>query len=91
MPARAVAAIDSSKAPAGMTTRIVGIDGPGGAGKTTLSERLAAELDAPIVHTDDFAGWVLAGDATSSDPPGNVRRLPDPRSRGALPRPRSHP
>src|SRR5436189_1588623 len=26
-----------------------------------------------------------------TDAPGNVRRLPDPRSRGALPRPRSHP
>src|SRR3954470_16462240 len=26
-----------------------------------------------------------------SDAPGNVRRLPYPRSRGALPRPRSHP
>src|SRR5205814_4481559 len=27
----------------------------------------------------------------TSDAPGNVRRLPDTRSRGALPRPRSHP
>src|SRR5438034_10042396 len=27
----------------------------------------------------------------TSDAPGNVRRLPGPRSRGALPRPRSHP
>lgn len=40
-----------------MTTRIVAIDGPGGAGKTSLASYLARELDAPIVHTDDFAGW----------------------------------
>ena len=40
-----------------MTTRIVAVDGPGGAGKSSLSEWLAGELDAPIVHTDDFASW----------------------------------
>ena len=36
--------------------RLVAIDGPGGAGKSTFAERLAAAADgAPIVHTDDFA------------------------------------
>jgi uridine kinase len=41
-----------------MTTRIVAIDGYGGAGKSTLARRVAAALDgAPIVPTDDFAGW----------------------------------
>jgi len=36
--------------------RLVAIDGPGGAGKTTFAERFAAAADgAPIVHTDDFA------------------------------------
>ena len=36
--------------------RLVAIDGPGGAGKTTFAERLAAAAHgAPIVHTDDFA------------------------------------
>jgi len=36
--------------------RLVAIDGPGGAGKTTFAERLAAAADgAPIVRTDDFA------------------------------------
>lgn len=36
--------------------RLVAIDGPGGAGKSTFASRLAAALgDAPIVHTDDFA------------------------------------
>ena len=43
--------------PANLATRMVAVDGLGGAGKTTLAERLAAELDAPTVHTDDFAGW----------------------------------
>jgi uridine kinase len=36
--------------------RLVGIDGCGGAGKTTFATRLArAAGQAPIVHTDDFA------------------------------------
>jgi uridine kinase len=36
--------------------RLVGIDGCGGAGKTTFATRLAnAANNAPIVHTDDFA------------------------------------
>lgn len=38
--------------------RLVAVDGPGGAGKSTFAHRLAAALDgAPVVHTDDFAGW----------------------------------
>jgi uridine kinase len=40
-----------------MGTRVIAIDGPGGAGKSSLAEYLAHELDAPIVHTDDFASW----------------------------------
>jgi uridine kinase len=40
-----------------MRTRIVAIDGPGGAGKSSLAAYLARELDAAIVHTDDFASW----------------------------------
>jgi uridine kinase len=39
----------------GMPVRIIAIDGHGGAGKSTLAERLAKELDAGIIHTDDFA------------------------------------
>lgn len=50
-------AVRSSSAPIGMTTRIVAIDGPGGAGKSSLAAYLAQELDAPVVHTDDFASW----------------------------------
>ncbi len=38
--------------------RLVAIDGPAGAGKTTFAERLAAELQAPVVHVDDLLdGW----------------------------------
>jgi len=41
-----------------MSTRIVAIDGHGGAGKSTLAEELAEELGgARIVRTDDFASW----------------------------------
>ena len=41
-----------------MPTRLVAIDGLGGAGKSTLARRLATALDgAPIVPTDDFANW----------------------------------
>jgi uridine kinase len=40
------------------SVRLVAIDGPGGAGKSLLADRLAGYLgDAPIVHTDDFASW----------------------------------
>jgi uridine kinase len=38
------------------SVRIVGIDGCGGAGKSTLATRLARALEGvPVVHTDDFA------------------------------------
>jgi uridine kinase len=38
--------------------RLVGVDGCGGAGKTTFAARLARFLDdAPVVHTDDFASY----------------------------------
>jgi uridine kinase len=52
-----VKAIRSSRAPASVRTRIVAIDGPGGAGKSSLASWLARELDAPIIQTDDFASW----------------------------------
>jgi uridine kinase len=52
-----VDAIRSAKAPDRMRTRIVAVDGPGGAGKSSLAERLARELAAPVIHTDDFASW----------------------------------
>lgn len=37
---------------------MVAVDGPAGAGKTTLAARLSAALDAPVVHLDDLIpGW----------------------------------
>jgi energy-coupling factor transporter ATP-binding protein EcfA2 len=36
---------------------LVAIDGPSGSGKSTLADELAAELDAVIIRTDDFATW----------------------------------
>ena len=53
-----VARITRASPPVGIPTRVVAIDGHGGAGKSTLAARLAAALDgAPVVHTDDFASW----------------------------------
>jgi len=41
-----------------MTTRVVGIDGCGGAGKSALARELSNLLaSAPIIQTDDFASW----------------------------------
>jgi uridine kinase len=52
-----VEAIRSSRTPAGVSIRIVAIDGLGGSGKSSLATWLAQEFDAPIIHTDDFASW----------------------------------
>jgi uridine kinase len=52
-----VAQIRAKPAPARISTKIVAVDGPGGAGKSTFANRLARELGAPLVHTDDFASW----------------------------------
>jgi glycosidase len=39
-------------------TRLVAIDGPGGAGKSAFARRLAKALGgAPILETDEFASW----------------------------------
>lgn len=50
-------AVEESSAPAGVLTRIVAIDGPGGAGKSSLARCLADRLPAAVVQTDDFASW----------------------------------
>jgi uridine kinase len=47
-------------------TRLVGIDGPAGAGKTTFAARLADALGpaASVLHMDDlYDGWTLDGAA----------------------------
>jgi uridine kinase len=44
--------------PLGMKTKIIAIDGCGGAGKSTLAAQLSKNLgDCPVIHTDDFASW----------------------------------
>jgi len=50
-------AVRSADLPPRVRTRIVAVDGPGGAGKSSLADRLAHELGAQIIHTDDFASW----------------------------------
>jgi uridine kinase len=53
-----IQAARAKPAPHGMSTKIIAIDGPGGAGKSALALRLAAELGgAQVLHTDDFASW----------------------------------
>jgi uridine kinase len=55
--ARLVSVIDASEPRCG-ATRLVAIDGPSGAGKTTLARDLADELAAPTIHMDDlYPGW----------------------------------
>jgi uridine kinase len=40
------------------SSKLIAVDGPSGAGKTTFAVRLAKLLDAPVVHTDDLLeGW----------------------------------
>jgi uridine kinase len=52
-----VSLVDASEPRCG-TTRLVCIDGPSGAGKTTLARRVAEALFAPTVHMDDlYPGW----------------------------------
>ncbi|GAA3240304.1 hypothetical protein [Actinocorallia longicatena] len=60
--------------------RLVAVDGPGGAGKSTFAGRLASALGgAPLVHTDDFAsaedplGWWDRFEAQVLAPLGNGR------------------
>lgn len=53
-----IQAIQTAQTPDGMTTKIIALDGPGGAGKSSLAKQLSQKLgNAPIIHTDDFASW----------------------------------
>ena len=52
-----IEAIRFSRPPVGARTRIVAVDGPGAAGKSSLARWLAPRLDAQVVPTDDFASW----------------------------------
>jgi len=52
------AILRAAQPPSGMITKIIAIDGPGGAGKSSFAEQLSQKLgNAPILHTDDFASW----------------------------------
>lgn len=50
------AAVAGSAARLGVT-KLVAVDGPGGAGKSSLAAQLATACDATLIHTDDFASW----------------------------------
>lgn len=55
---RIAVAVARREPPGRMRTRIVAVDGAGGAGKSTFARHLAAALGhCAIVHTDDFARW----------------------------------
>jgi uridine kinase len=46
-----------SRPPRAGSTKVIGIDGHGGSGKSTLAVLIGRQLEAEVVHTDDFAGW----------------------------------
>lgn len=51
----------------------IGIDGPCGSGKTTLSEKLADFYNAPIIHMDDFfLPPALRTEQRLAEPGGNI-------------------
>lgn len=53
-----VESISVKPAPEGMSTKVIAVDGLGGAGKSTFAARLAEELvGAKVLQTDDFASW----------------------------------
>jgi len=63
-----VARLALAAPPRAGATRVVGVDGPSGAGKTTLAAAVAGALGeagpAPVVHLDDiYPGWDGLADA----------------------------
>lgn len=71
--------IGRSSAPGPMSTRVIAVDGLGGAGKSTLAARLGEALGSvAIVHTDDFANWADSLDWW----PRLIEQVLDPLSKG---------
>ncbi|WP_157245904.1 uridine kinase family protein [Nonomuraea typhae] len=81
--ARRIRALPPSCGP----VRLIAVDGPAGAGKTTFADRLGAALDAQVIHSDDFpvpwsegpGAWFHALRSQVLDPlaggrPGRFRR-----------------
>lgn len=76
---RIVAEVARREPPGRMRTRVVAVDGPGGAGKSTFARHVAEALGGcPIVHTDDFASW----DNPIDWWPELIRRVLDPIAQG---------
>ena len=46
-----------ARRPAVDGVRLVGVDGPAGAGKSTLAAHLAEAADAALIEIDDFVSW----------------------------------
>ena len=64
-------------------TRVVAVDGPGGAGKSTYADRLSNAFGgAPVAHTDDFASWDVPIDWW----PRCIAELLEPLARGEVAR-----
>lgn len=50
--------ITASLPPSNMRTKVIAIDGCGGAGKSTFANELSKHLgNCAVIHTDDFASW----------------------------------
>ncbi|MGN6302439.1 MAG: hypothetical protein ACTHN8_15260 [Angustibacter sp.] len=64
-PVQQVLALLTEREPRAGRTHLVAVDGPSGAGKTTLAARLSDALGgAPVVHMDDlYPGWDGLADA----------------------------
>ena len=46
--------IEAAEKPSGFPVKLIAIDGHGGAGKSTLAQKLAGLLNAQIINLDDF-------------------------------------
>lgn len=61
--AEIVRSVRAKPCPDGMSTKVIAVDGPGGAGKSSFAARLAEELGgAQLLRTDDFASWEVPTD-----------------------------